>query len=47
VTDEAVGAYVVQLTSSTHDDGALYRPASVARMLSAVRPSTGSSCARA
>jgi integrase/recombinase XerD len=37
VTDEAVGAYVVQLTSSTHDDGALYRPASVARMLSAVR----------
>ena len=37
VTDEAVGAYVVQLTSSTHDDGALYRPASIARMLSAVR----------
>ena len=37
VTDEAVGAYVVQLTSSTHDDGLLYRPASVARMLSAVR----------
>ncbi len=37
VTDEAVGAYVVQLTSSTHDDGALYRPASVARMLSSVR----------
>ena len=37
VTDEAVGAYVVQLTSSTHDDGLLYRPASIARMLSAVR----------
>jgi integrase/recombinase XerD len=37
VTDEAVGAYVVQLTSSTYDDGALYRPASIARMLSAVR----------
>jgi integrase/recombinase XerD len=37
VTDEAVAAYVVQLTSSTHDDGLLYRPASVARMLSAVR----------
>jgi len=37
VTDEAVGAYVVQLTSSTHDDGLLYRPASIARMISAVR----------
>jgi integrase/recombinase XerD len=37
VTDEAVSAYVVQLTSSTHDDGLLYRPASIARMLSAVR----------
>jgi integrase/recombinase XerD len=37
VTDDAVAAYVVELTSSTHDDGALYRPASVARMLSAVR----------
>jgi integrase/recombinase XerD len=37
VSDEAVGAYVVQLTSSTHDDGELYRPASIARMLSAVR----------
>ena len=37
VTDEAVAAYVVQLTSSTHDDGLLYRPASIARMLSAVR----------
>jgi integrase/recombinase XerD len=37
VTDEAVGAYVVQLSSSTHDDGLLYRPASMARMLSSVR----------
>jgi integrase/recombinase XerD len=37
VTDEAVGAYVVQLTSCTHDDGLLYRPASIARMLSAIR----------
>lgn len=36
VTDEAVGAYVVQLSSSTHD-GLLYRPASMARMLSSVR----------
>ncbi len=37
VTDDAVGAYVVQLSSSTHDDGLLYRPASMARMLSSVR----------
>lgn len=37
VTDEAVGAYVVQLSASTHDDGLLYRPASMARMLSSVR----------
>ena len=37
VTDEAVSAYVVQLASSTHDDGLLYRPASMARMLSSVR----------
>ena len=37
ITDEAVAAYVVQLTSSTHDEGQLYRPASLARMLSAVR----------
>ncbi|MBA3690106.1 MAG: site-specific tyrosine recombinase XerD [Actinobacteria bacterium] len=36
VTDEAVGAYVVQLSSSTHD-GLLYRPASISRMLSSVR----------
>jgi integrase/recombinase XerD len=37
VTDEAVGAYVVQLSSATHDDDLLYRPASMARMLSSVR----------
>ena len=37
ITDEAVSAYVVHLTSSTHDDGLLYRPASVARMVFAVR----------
>jgi integrase/recombinase XerD len=37
ITDDAVGAYVVQLTSSVNDDGELYRPSSIARMVSAVR----------
>jgi integrase/recombinase XerD len=37
ITDDAVAAYVVQLTSSVHGDGKLYRSRSVARMLSVVR----------